>query len=442
MAIAERRACCQTGNAETASRPRRLPIPYLTPARAVTALGVLGTALLLLGGWLTVGEAGLVAPDGRSNELIPPERPSVAATLPPLRLVVVPAPVPVSTLPDTSSAPAPPAPPPPPPPRVAPKPPVMDHLPGWVQTRHPAALMSGPDAAAIRFTMLPPWSFLKVTGFEADRLRVEYAGDGGLRRAGPGWVKLDDVQPSDPSGVWLQAHRASQLFEASAGGKSQSDVPQWSSLLTLEATAGDRVRVRVYSADYTRVLGEGWIAAGDVGPVGPPERAVFTQTLPAPPAPLGDHDAFITALGQAAYASQGATGVPASVTVAQAILESNWGESLLTRLANNYFGIKAIGQLGNDGVVWMRTREYDANGAAYVTQAPFRAYKTVLDSVADHTRLFVQGSLYRAAMQATSDPDEFAQRIAAAGYSTDPSYSAKLIGLMVKYDLYRFDHAP
>ena len=411
-------------------------MPHLTRARAVLGLGVLGSALLLVGAWLTVGEAGLVVPDGPSEELTPPERPNVAPTLPSLRLVVVPAPVLVSTLPETSSAPA------PPPPRVAPKPPVMEHLPGWVQTRQPAGLMSGPDAAAIRFTTLPPWSFLKVTGFEADRLRVEYAGDGNLRRAGPGWVKLNDVQPSDASGVWLQAHRASELFGASAGGKSLSDVPQWSSMLALETTAGDRVRVRVYSADYTRILGEGWIGAGDVGPVGPPERAVSTQTLAAPPSRFGDHDAFIAALGQAAHASQGTTGVPASVTVAQAILESNWGESLLTRVANNYFGIKAIGQLGNDGVVWMRTREYDANGAAYVTQAPFRAYKTVVDSVTDHSRLFVQGSLYRAAIEATSDPDEFARRIAAAGYSTDPAYSAKLIGLMARYDLYRFDHAP
>jgi flagellum-specific peptidoglycan hydrolase FlgJ len=45
-------------------------------------------------------------------------------------------------------------------------------------------------------------------------------------------------------------------------------------------------------------------------------------------------------------------------------------------------------------------------------------------------------------MQATSEPDEFARRIADAGYSTDPAYASKLIGLMLKYDLYRFDRLP
>jgi hypothetical protein len=70
----------------------------------------------------------------------------------------------------------------------------------------------------------------------------------------------------------------------------------------------------------------------------------------------------------------------------------------------------------------MRTQEYDANGDAYVTQAPFRAYKSVLDSVTDHSQLFLRGSRYRAAREATGDPDEFARRIAAAGYNAAPAY--------------------
>jgi Mannosyl-glycoprotein endo-beta-N-acetylglucosaminidase len=404
----------------------------LTRARVAFGLAGLAAALLLVG-CLAVGTRAPSPEAAASEALVSPAPPAPA-----LRVVVVPASPPLPKLPDAITAPAPVRPPAPAPPPV----PVMRHLPSWVQTRRPAALMSGPDAAAIRFTTLPAWTFMRVVGVEGDRLHVEYAGDGGLRQPGPGWVALDDVQPSDPSGTWLQAHRASSVFDASAEGKSVAEVPQWSVMLALEPRAAERVHVRLYSADYKRVVSEGWIAASDIGPVGPPERGVSTETLAAPPVPLGGHDAFIAALGEAARASHATTGVPASVTLAQAILESNWGESLLTRAANNYFGIKALGRVGNDGVVWMRTTEYDDEGAAYATQAPFRAYKTVVDSVTDHSQLFQRVSLYRAAMRATRDPDEFARRIADAGYSTDPAYASKLIGLMLKYDLYRFDSSP
>jgi Mannosyl-glycoprotein endo-beta-N-acetylglucosaminidase len=368
--------------------------------------------------------AASVPPEAHLDRLSPPQLP-----LPPALPAVIP--VPLILQPLQPAAPLPPS---------VPIRPAMDHLPLWVQTRQPAGLLSGPDAAAVRFTTLPAWTFLKVVGVQADRLHVEYAGDGGLRKPGPGWVALDDVQPSDASGDWLRNHHASELFDAPIGGKkSLADVPQSSPMLALDPPAGERAHARVYSADYKRVLGEGWIPASDVGPAGPPDRAIDTQSVQAPPAPFASRDEFIGALGKAARDSRDATGVPASVTVAQAILESDWGESLLTRLANNYFGIKAMGQVGNDGAVWMRTMEYDARGAAYYTLAPFRAYKSLADGVTDHSQLFLRVPVYRSAMQATDNPDEFARRIAAAGYSTDPAYPSKLIGLMTRYNLYRFD---
>jgi flagellum-specific peptidoglycan hydrolase FlgJ len=86
----------------------------------------------------------------------------------------------------------------------------------------------------------------------------------------------------------------------------------------------------------------------------------------------------------------------------------------------------------------MPTLEY-VDGGAFSVVAPFRAYKSLADSVADHARLFQTVSLYRSAVQAAHDPDEFARRIAQAGYSTDPSYTQKVLDLMRRYDLYRFD---
>jgi hypothetical protein len=317
------------------------------------------------------------------------------------------------------------------------------HLPAWVQTRQSAVLWSGPDRQAVAFTRLPAWTFLKVGGVQNDRLRVEYAGDGQSRQPGPGWISLSDVQPSDQGGTWLRTHRPSSLFNAPASGAAVvASLPQWSWLIGLDdAGVGGRVHVRAYGPSLGTVLGEGWVPASDVGPTGSPAQSVSTAATSKSlsPALYASHETFITAVGAAARdARQTMGGVPASVTVAQAILESSWGESRLTRDANNYFGIKATGQIGNDGAVWMPTLEY-ADGGSYTVVAPFRAYRTLADSVVDHARLFQQVGLYRSALEAAGDPDEFARRIAQAGYATDPRYADKLIDLMQRYDLYRFD---
>jgi flagellum-specific peptidoglycan hydrolase FlgJ len=111
----------------------------------------------------------------------------------------------------------------------------------------------------------------------------------------------------------------------------------------------------------------------------------------------------------------------------------------LATAANNYFGMKAFGGLGNDGVVWMPTSEYNSSGELYQTVSPFRAYKSMTDSMSDHNRLLQTSSRYAVAMQVANNPRLFAQRLQAAGYSTDPQYADKLIALMDRYDLYRLD---
>jgi mannosyl-glycoprotein endo-beta-N-acetylglucosaminidase len=314
----------------------------------------------------------------------------------------------------------------------------LHHLPSWVQTRQVAAFWSGPDRQAIEFTDLPAWTFLKVISARADRLQVEYGGDGTTRQAGPGWVAVTDVQPSDPSGSWFQNHRASTLFADSGGRSVSAAVPQWSWMVHLDDTSpGARLHVRVYTNGFGSVLGEGWLPADDLGPTDPPAQSVYTENDKAPPPPYTSHDQFVSAVADAARGIA-TPGAPVSVTVAQAILESGWGQSLLSREANNYFGIKATGQLGNDGAVWMPTFEIGQTGA-YRVLAAFRAYKSLADSVADHDRLFRDVGLYRPALQVVDNPDEFARRIAQAGYATDPSYASKLIDVMHRDDLYRLD---
>src|SRR4029077_1102180 len=83
---------------------------------------------------------------------------------------------------------------------------------------------------------------------------------------------------------------------------------------------------------------------------------------------------FIGSIAEAAVESADATGVPASVTIAQAILESYWGSSRLAREANNYFGIKAQTHGGSAGSVWFDVWEVIGGRNIMQSQA-FRAYR-------------------------------------------------------------------
>ena len=131
-------------------------------------------------------------------------------------------------------------------------------------------------------------------------------------------------------------------------------------------------------------------------------------------------------------------GVPASVTIAQAILESGWGGSELATRANNYFGIKcaAVASPHQIGCIDKATWEH-LNGNDVTVTASFRRYASMRDSFLDHG-LFLTKPRYAAAFKAAT-PDEFAHEIWRAGYATDPQYPAKLVRLMDQYGLRQYD---
>lgn len=143
--------------------------------------------------------------------------------------------------------------------------------------------------------------------------------------------------------------------------------------------------------------------------------------------------------------SQQESGVPASVTLAQAMWETGRGASPIGS-ANNYFGIKA-GGVSDDtvtlgpiatGWIWAWTTEWD--GKRYVSSRErFRTYRSIEDSFRDHALLLATNPRYADAMRAVDDAREFARRIAAAGYATSPTYARDLIALMDAEDLYRYD---
>lgn len=143
-----------------------------------------------------------------------------------------------------------------------------------------------------------------------------------------------------------------------------------------------------------------------------------------------DKQKFIEEVARFAQKYMRLTQVPASLTIAQAILESNWGRSGLTKQNNNLFGIKGAG--GN-----FKTREF-VNGKWITVTAGFRKYETFEGSIKDHNEMLQRMSRYRAVIGQT-DYKKACQAVSDAGYATDPNYAVKLIGLIETYQLNKYD---
>lgn len=147
---------------------------------------------------------------------------------------------------------------------------------------------------------------------------------------------------------------------------------------------------------------------------------------------------FIGKLAPLAIEDMRRTGVPASLTIAQAILESGDGNSTLAQQANNLFGMKGKGPAGS---IRLPTKEYK-NGEWITIHTDFRKYNNWAESVTDHSNLFLNGvswnkELYRGVIGV--DGVTAAREVAKAGYATDPNYAQKLINLITEHQLIKYD---
>lgn len=135
-------------------------------------------------------------------------------------------------------------------------------------------------------------------------------------------------------------------------------------------------------------------------------------------------------------------GVPASVTLAQWILESGWGTTALAVKANNCFGIKASHLAAPDTYEEFPTHEY-VNGQRVLVEALFVKYASVADSFKGHALLLSRAARYQRAMRVADDPKAFAVYLQTCGYSTSPTYGATLGKLIDEYKLDAYDvHEP
>lgn len=162
----------------------------------------------------------------------------------------------------------------------------------------------------------------------------------------------------------------------------------------------------------------------------PPVAAGEPVAASAPPA---TPSAFIAAIAPAAQVCMRRTGVPASVTIAQAALESSWGKRAP---GFNLFGIKADASW-HGPVTRVVTHEVIGGKTVTIT-ADFRAYPDWQGSIDDHAAFLTGNSRYRPAFAFTNGPD-FAHAIARAGYATDPAYADKLVSIITARDLGAYD---
>ena len=148
--------------------------------------------------------------------------------------------------------------------------------------------------------------------------------------------------------------------------------------------------------------------------------------------------AWLKSMVPAAQEAELQYGVPASVTLAQCILESGWGQSGLAREANNFFGIKAEHLDQPDTYREFLTAEY-VHGSREMLEAEFEFYPDAAASFVDHARLLATAPRYAPAMAAKGDPVKFAQQLQLCGYSTSPVYATELQQLMVEHSLAQYD---
>lgn len=145
---------------------------------------------------------------------------------------------------------------------------------------------------------------------------------------------------------------------------------------------------------------------------------------------------FITSFVDAAQRSSVVSRIPASFTIAEAALESAWGQSLLAINGLNYFGVKA-GPEWTGPTIDMNTREY-LNGAWVMVPARWRKYAMIDDCIVDHASFLVSNPRYHECFAAQGG-EAFAIAAAKAGYATDPAYAQKIIEIMRAHNLSQYD---
>ncbi|MBL7951904.1 MAG: glucosaminidase domain-containing protein [Flavobacteriales bacterium] len=163
-----------------------------------------------------------------------------------------------------------------------------------------------------------------------------------------------------------------------------------------------------------------------------PLSVVLATALSAQGQPPGQRftpEEYISEWKEVAVRKMKEHGIPASITLAQGLLESGNGNSELAREGNNHFGIKCTPD-------WTGGRTYHDDDKK---DDCFRKYKDAAQSYDDHAK-FLQKPRYASLFELKpTDYEGWAKGLKKAGYATDPNYPSKLIALIERYELHKLD---
>lgn len=148
---------------------------------------------------------------------------------------------------------------------------------------------------------------------------------------------------------------------------------------------------------------------------------------------------FINSIAQGVMDECKGTGLFPSVMIAQACLESAYGQSGLSLKAHNYFGMKTGSNWKGKKVI-MDTAEY-VNGKRIIIPQAFRAYDSLEENFKDHIAMLERVGVYKkAGVFNAKTAAEQCDDLLKAGYATDPKYPQKLKAIITEYNLTQFDN--
>ncbi|MGD8112518.1 flagellar assembly peptidoglycan hydrolase FlgJ [Vibrio sp. TRT 17S01] len=160
-----------------------------------------------------------------------------------------------------------------------------------------------------------------------------------------------------------------------------------------------------------------------------------TNTTKTEPSSFDSPESFVASLKPYAEKAARALGVDSSLLLAQAALETGWGQKMVgnaRQSSNNLFNIKADRSWGGERVA-TQTLEYH-QGVPVQEKAAFRSYQSYQDSFNDYVRFLQENPRYTLALRHGGDSEKFINGIHQAGYATDPKYADKVLRVKDKID--------